>query len=542
MVDRTIWFEWLNRDFSTDLDDPVALLELPTDIVADRGESVARRQERVRAAVQRLRLLVRRLRPGEHREAWRMLLAAIDHADVFLTEQIAFTEDSTPGESASPIGEPLFSEDTSPDEESSSREPWKRVETVTEPSRKPVSVEPFMIPPTAASGSASVPDPAISTVSRKPTLANFISPDKAGSAAKLIFMMPSESAATASLSTSSMSSSLSLDSANAPVPHISRRRFVWTARLIMLTLLAASTLAGWYYHQHRQSQNHLSPDTSTTITSEPGMDRKPTADTKTKTPAKANTQTKNPPKTQSVATNNHSGASQDQPRPAPLAPRTTSGENAGSEQAWDEPSEATTSVDPTPDTANELAAQLRSIVAEMRQRRYDESETQLATLADSAIDPVSAERVAMLRYWNDSLRTFWDGLHNIADGLHSLDELPVRNTAMLVTSVSRKKLTLRMDGTTQTFVPYSYPRILIEALLNRGADFQDENNRGLYAAFLAMDPEGDMALARQELKKLSENGFTPAADMLRAIESLQEMESDIHADSDSTTDSGTAPE
>jgi hypothetical protein len=106
-------------------------------------------------------------------------------------------------------------------------------------------------------------------------------------------------------------------------------------------------------------------------------------------------------------------------------------------------------------------------------------------------------------------------------GLEAGEELVLDDTRISVVDGSDKELIVRAAGQNRTFRIEAVPTVLL-ILLGERHFRNDAESKASFAAFLAVDPKGDRALARTLIEEAATAGV--AVDELRAV--LDDTEGD----------------
>ncbi len=630
MIDRTVWFEWLDMDFSDNPDDPLQLLCLPANFFVfsdstqtpssssahplasilssesvhssestsdheDHSSEISKKLAQLRRAAVQRRLAIRKIRPGEHREAWKWLLAAIDEAEQTLAQRLqtmahlsSISSDSAdlsrfnggdPSDDVSSSNEAVIGPQTGSkcdpqnittipsrsfrileDDETVSDVPYEA--PIDRPPPCPLSSSvsdlsdlPNIPPPNAFKEvdlrNVSVrmpvsPTPAFPLATSIP-ISSATSTFSSVTATPIPLTTPTSAFPTPDIST------IITESVSTP-PKISRRKFVWGARLCMLLLLAGMTCGALWYRERLQSSvsSELSsselleasnrsivgddaaacvaPKTTSVAQSGP-TEAKVALDQELSQIPTLNVHTVQATNTKKSETSDNLSPVISE-SPSPSATKQTSS-SSNKPRTWEfatddeerETSGDATLTTETLDATIGLDTELRTIREWMRERKYTEAATRLDTLARSATNQDVYDRIDRLRFWNKNLQSFWTTVHEIAGRLKPMDELPVRGTVILVVSSSKDELVLRVDGTRKVYPPYSYPQIVVNALVLSGFDKSDDS-LFLTASFLAADTRGEPDTARSILLSLQKKGYAPATELLQALDDPYNAEAD----------------
>ncbi|MDD3469106.1 MAG: hypothetical protein PHE53_03875 [Thermoguttaceae bacterium] len=588
MIDRTVWFEWLQMDFSGNPDDPRELLCLPEDfltfwdsfespdsssthplaslLASDEKSELTQKLDQLHQAAIRRRLAVRKVRPGEHREAWKMLLAAIDEAEKTLARQLQTTAISVHPYPSCEINHVPSSPSCKLSTEASGTRGLSEFlnSSVTPPTRTIPPLDPIACLEAMVEKPIQKSNTTQTTTTIPPRSFRILEDEEAisdaeskGSRDQITTSSPSspnpsrnqelrEILPNVIASPSSGTPAPAVMSNGTTSPKISRRKFVWTARLCMLVLLASTTCGAWWYREYLLESSTSSVSAPTVISShvvpQETLRTPDSAETTNASSQEVKSSQTGAVKKEQIAETN---APLDQelsqiPTPSvdtvqstnarkseisdnlsPVEPVTPTPPLSDKPRTWefadeDETPSGTGFGDETVHATN-LDEELRTIRGWMRERKYTEAATRLDTLIQSATGQEAYNRIDRIRFWNKNLQSFWKTVHEIAGRLKPLEELPVRGTVMLVVSSSADELVLRVDGTRKAYPPYSYPQIVVNALVLRGFEKSDDS-LFLTASFLAADTRGEPDTAREILFSLQKKGYAPATELLQTLD------------------------
>ncbi len=120
--------------------------------------------------------------------------------------------------------------------------------------------------------------------------------------------------------------------------------------------------------------------------------------------------------------------------------------------------------------------------------------------------PEHRAEIARLGTLLDHLEAFWDGMGRVVAGLEAAEAIPVGETFVAVVEASPQQLTIKVQGRLRTYRIERIPPRLVQALADmRLAD--DPATRVLLGAYLAVDPQGNPARARQLWEQAARQGI-----------------------------------
>jgi len=172
--------------------------------------------------------------------------------------------------------------------------------------------------------------------------------------------------------------------------------------------------------------------------------------------------------------------------------------------AMEEPEKA----EPTIDA--QKAATFARAVAEARaafsDRDMDSARKHMKTAADNAQTPEDGGQVDRLKTMQENLTQFWDGIRVAMAKYSPTDEIVVKNMRAIVVESGRDQLTVRAEGRTgryrATTLPTPFVMVMIEQFLGK-----DPGSKAIIGTFLAVDPNGDRALAKRYWREAARAGF-----------------------------------
>ncbi len=118
-------------------------------------------------------------------------------------------------------------------------------------------------------------------------------------------------------------------------------------------------------------------------------------------------------------------------------------------------------------------------------------------------DQARCERAETLVHY---LEEFWKRMREILTGLQPGDEVPIRDTVMIVVSADAKEITFRSEARNQTFEIDRLPNQIVMALVRERFAKKSAANV-LLGAYLSVDPEGDPSMACQLWQEVSRDGI-----------------------------------
>lgn len=157
-------------------------------------------------------------------------------------------------------------------------------------------------------------------------------------------------------------------------------------------------------------------------------------------------------------------------------------------------------------------AEARAAMAERQLKLAHEHLTAARAHAQSGDEQAQIDRLETLLH---DLTEFWKGMGQILASLQPTEEIAIGEQMAIVVSADARELTIRREGRNETYSLQQLPHELAVALAQ--ARFaKSASSRVLLGAYLAVDPEGDRALARQLWEQAGKEG-EDVADLLAEL-------------------------
>lgn len=142
----------------------------------------------------------------------------------------------------------------------------------------------------------------------------------------------------------------------------------------------------------------------------------------------------------------------------------------------------------------------------LAQRDLPTARKDLQTAADNTQTREDRDLVDRLRTAIENLTQFWDGIRTSMARLQAAEELVLKDTRLSVIEGDRDYLVVRLEGQNRRYEVATLPTPIV--MLLAGQNFgKDPASKAIIGTFLAVDPAGDRALARQYLEEAGRAGF-----------------------------------
>jgi len=145
--------------------------------------------------------------------------------------------------------------------------------------------------------------------------------------------------------------------------------------------------------------------------------------------------------------------------------------------------------------------------------RLSMSEHDLATAAEhlesaaaNAQTPEERQQAVRLQTMLGYLKEFWEGMRQSVAQLGAAEELVLKTTRVAVVDSSREVLVVRAAGQNRSWRIENMPMSITMAIFNKSFR-KDATSKVLLGTFLAVDPDGDRAYARQLWREAAQQGF-----------------------------------
>jgi len=145
---------------------------------------------------------------------------------------------------------------------------------------------------------------------------------------------------------------------------------------------------------------------------------------------------------------------------------------------------------------------------------------QLESAAADAQTPEEQQQVARLQTMLGYLEEFWEGMRQSVAQLEAAEELVLKTTRVAVVDSSREELVVRAAGRNRAWRIENMPMSIVMAIVNKSFP-KDATSKVLLGTFLAVDPDGDRAYARQLWREAAQEGFD-LGDLMSEIGSFGE--------------------
>jgi hypothetical protein len=195
----------------------------------------------------------------------------------------------------------------------------------------------------------------------------------------------------------------------------------------------------------------------------------------------------------------------------PDAPATEPQASAAAKPESQEPKAAEPEAEkPKPTVDATMAAAFAQAVANARAamaQRNLAAATRHANIASSkAQTPEDRDQVDRIKTMLDNLTQFWNGIRGSMAKLRPVEELALGDTRIVVVESGRDRLTIKDAGRIRRFQATTMPTPLVMALADQFFG-KDPGSKAIIGTFLAVDPSGDRALARQYWEEAARAGI-----------------------------------
>jgi len=152
-------------------------------------------------------------------------------------------------------------------------------------------------------------------------------------------------------------------------------------------------------------------------------------------------------------------------------------------------------VDPQKQRAlSQALADVRASLAEFDLQAAQNFLTTATKYVQNGDDKAQVDRLQAIR---SNLEEFWKTMSQIVKRLQPTDEIPIRDTMLIVIETGPNLLTIKAAGQIREYTPLPHmPYPLVTALADRHFG-KDPASKAIYASYMAVHPKGDRRRARQ---------------------------------------------
>lgn len=202
----------------------------------------------------------------------------------------------------------------------------------------------------------------------------------------------------------------------------------------------------------------------------------------------------------------------EKPKPEPKEPEpakmeieeVTGNEPDGAKPKNEEPKKSKPQIDAAKTAA--FAEAVKNVRASLAERDLSTADKDLKTASANAQTREDLARIDRLQTMIENLTQFWNGIRTSMPKLQAAEELVVNGTRISVIESDRDSLTVRIEGQNRRFQVPTLPTSIVMLLVNQYFG-KDPGSRAVIGTFLAVDPKGDRALAKQYLQEAAKAGF-----------------------------------
>jgi len=160
---------------------------------------------------------------------------------------------------------------------------------------------------------------------------------------------------------------------------------------------------------------------------------------------------------------------------------------------------------PAADPGQAVAFQraLNSARKAMGDRDFAKSEADLKKAQGLAATPEQTVLLEKYETLNKYVLEFWAAVTKALEGLQATDEITIGSTRAIVVNVSRDELSIKVGGTIHSFTKQNMKAGVANAVANMWFDQANPTTKVFLGAFQAVDPNGDIEMARRLWKDAS---------------------------------------
>jgi hypothetical protein len=155
--------------------------------------------------------------------------------------------------------------------------------------------------------------------------------------------------------------------------------------------------------------------------------------------------------------------------------------------------------DATEEETSSITRALLACRSALAEHNLTKAEEQLDLALVEASSSQSVAAVERTRQLFDAVKQFWHAVDEGLKGLNATDEVVMGDTVGLVVERTDKKLVIRIEGKNREYTFDKLPTAVARGIAERWLSKDDPNTRMFLAAFMAVDPKGDMAKAKELL-------------------------------------------
>jgi hypothetical protein len=160
----------------------------------------------------------------------------------------------------------------------------------------------------------------------------------------------------------------------------------------------------------------------------------------------------------------------------------------------------------SPEEKQAVATTLAAARKALGERKIEDARIQLDLARLEASSGESLKAVERTRLLADAVEQFWNAVREGMKGLKAADELKAGPSVAIVVESSESKVAVRIDGKNREYAFDKLPRGLARSIAERWLATDDPNSKLIMAAFLAVDPNGDLEQAHKLVQTASNEG------------------------------------
>jgi hypothetical protein len=144
--------------------------------------------------------------------------------------------------------------------------------------------------------------------------------------------------------------------------------------------------------------------------------------------------------------------------------------------------------------------------AALAARNMPTAETHLKTAVANAQTPDDRNEVDRLGTLLENLTQFWNGIGEAMAKLRPADEIVLKDSRLIVIESRGDYLEVKTGGQKHSYRLETLPTPLVLAIVEQTFG-KDPGSKAIIASFLAVDPQGDRALAKRYWQEAAQAGF-----------------------------------
>ncbi len=166
--------------------------------------------------------------------------------------------------------------------------------------------------------------------------------------------------------------------------------------------------------------------------------------------------------------------------------------------------------------APDFVASVAAARAALAARNLAAARTQIETAAAAAHTPEQTDQADRLQIMLDHLTQFWEGIRAAMGRLQPGEELKLDNASSVVVESEKNHLKVKTGGRYEEYRAETLPTPLVRLIVQQYFG-KDPGSKAIIATFLAVDPQGDPALAARYWQEAAQGGID-CEKLLREVE------------------------